>query len=273
LFHSDPTPLTDLALYAFAKGTIAGYHASLSAYIKFCNPLLLTPPSNKALQLFIIHCYNNGYSYSAANSARSAIIAWCKLHSIKLELSDLTLLALKAFKKVRSRSTPTLWIPYAHLQLLLNSYTPLQIAFFTLIIFSFFTLIRPSEALAIRWSDVNFQHNYVTLQISKTDQLGKGTHVRLLKQARAALNRLFLFPKTHPAPSDFVFPIKLSTLNPWFKTLCGSSDLPPYTWYSLKHGGATHFALLGWNIQKITNHGRWKNPNSARVYIHAPLHT
>jgi len=64
-----------------------------------------------------------------------------------------------------------------------------------------------------------------------------------------------------------------SSLNPWLESKCQSLALPHYTWYCLKHGGATFLALSGWSLECIKQHGRWKSVEAARIYIHAPVST
>ena len=121
------------------------------------------------------------------------------------------------------------------------------------------------------WGHVFFKEEYIYLPWSKNDPDGEGTYVTLLPEALHALTRLQDSLRHPPKPADKIFSIPQSSLNPWFAAQCLKARVGPYIWYHLKHGGATHFALLGWSFSKIKRHGRWKSDQAARVYIHAPV--
>jgi integrase len=176
-------------------------------------------------------------------------------------------MGLRAFRKMRRRARPVLWVTVPHLNLLLTLWDPLQIHLWTLLVLSFFTLVRPAEILNMRWRHVFFAQKYIWLPWSKTDPEGDGTYVSLLPPALQALDALYSSSRRPPGPDSFIFPITASSL----ASKCERLHLPTYTWYHLKHGGATYLALLGWPIPRIMLHGRWKVERSARGYIHAPV--
>ena len=157
------------------------------------------------------------------------------------------------------------------LKALLQFWQDLQIEHWTLLVLSFFTLVRLAEILDIVWRHVFLEEKYVYLPWSKNDPEGEGTYVTLLPEALDALVRLKESLRFPPEPSAKIFSIPQSSLNPWFAAQCAKAHIGPYTWYHLKHGGATHFTLLSWSFSHIKRHGRWKSDQAARVYIHAPV--
>ena len=194
---------------------------------------------------------------------------WCRLNNISPPTLPLTTLGLRAYRKLYKRSKPPVWFTENQITLLLSNFTHLQLHHYALLPVSFYTLVRPREILFPRWQHVFLDKKYIWLPISKNNQEGAGTYVRLLPPALNALN--YLYNNTSHAPSDLVFPLSQSSLNSWLEIKCHAANVPPYNWYAIKHGGATHLALCGWSLDQIQAHGRWKTREAARVNIHAPL--
>ncbi len=240
-------------------------------YNAFCNINSLQPTSEEAITSYILHCFKNGDSNGRSTSAYSAIILWSKIENFPLNFSALPLLALKAFKRIYKRSRPVRWVTVEDLTRLLSFWQDVQLPYWTLLILSFYTLVRPQEILSMKWAQVFFAEKYIYLPWSKNDPDGEGTYVRLLPQAFDALSRLYHSHNTPPNPSSRIFHMPQTALNPWLSATCKLASVGPYTWYHLKHGGATHLALSGWTFAQIKNHGRWKSDQAARIYIHAPV--
>jgi len=194
---------------------------------------------------------------------------WCKLNNIPPPTNTLTSLGLCAYQKLYKRSKPPVWFTEDQINSILDTFNHLQLHHYALLPVSFYTLVRPREILFLRWHHVFLTKKYIWLPVSKNDQEGAGTYVRLLPPALAALT--YLNTNTHHSPSDLVFPVNQSSLNGWLEAKCSAANVPPYNWYAIKHGGATHLALCGWSIDQIQAHGRWKTREAARVYIHAPI--
>jgi integrase len=193
---------------------------------------------------------------------------WCRINNIPPPTEPITSLGLRAYRKHYRRSKPPQWYTIDHLNALLSTFNPLQLEHYVLLVASFYTLIRPKEILYLTWETLFLKYKYIWLTLSKTDQEGAGTYVRLLPPAFDALS--LLSSSTSHQPSDKIFPINQATLNPWLEAKCKQANVPSYTWYALKHGGATFLALSGWSISQIQSHGRWKTEAATRTYIHAP---
>lgn len=262
---------TELALLAYAKGTVYNYGTNFNIYLRWCKDSLLDPVSSDSLNKFILDTFNSGKSYSKANTTYSAYLFFCKLNNIPVNLPPLTRLELRGFKRAYIRSKPTLWVTPEDLNKLLALWSPLQVHYFACLVLSYFTIVRPHELLAITWRDIDWTYKHITLPISKNDPLARGTFVRLVPQALSALQELCSIRT--PNPEESVLPINYEQLNPWLASKCKAAGIRTYNWYALKHGGATYFALCGWTLKRITQHGRWKSEESARVYIHAPVRT
>ena len=194
---------------------------------------------------------------------------WCRINNIPPPTNLLTPLGLRAYRKLYKRTKPPAWFTEEQIQTLLQNFNPLQLHHYALLPVSFYTLVRPREILFLRWQHIFLDKKYIWLPISKTDQEGNGTYVRLLPPALSAL--LYLHENTAHTPNDLVFPVNQASLNGWLEVKCKAANVPPHNWYAIKHGGATFLALAGWSLDQIQAHGRWKTCEAARVYIHAPL--
>lgn len=182
-----------------------------------------------------------------------------------------TLMGLKAFKRSYLRSKPNIWMLIHHLHTILATFSAVQEVYYCLLVVSFFTLVRPAEILFLKWKHINFLDCYIWLPWSKNDPYGARTCVTLLNPAFLALKKLASSYNHHPPQNSHVFPIAQSSLNQWLAAKYKLLNLPCYTWYATKHGGATFLALLGWSLPDIKDHGRWKSKASAKIYIHAPI--
>lgn len=258
-------------MLSIAPGTLDSYASALTVYSAHCASKGIPSASATGIGDYILHCHNSGDSYGRANSAYSALVFWAKLEGIDLQLPQITLMALKAFKRLYKHSRPVLWVTIQDLKRLVHFWQEVQLPYWTLLVLSFFTLIRPIEILNIKWKQIFFPEKYIYLPWSKNDPDGEGTYVKLLPWALEVLTRLRESLPRPPAPTDIVFPLPATSLNPWLKSQCQKAGVGPFTWYHLKHGGATYFALCGWKFADIKAHGRWKSDQSARVYIHAPV--
>lgn len=224
------------------------------------------------MENYIFHCFRSGDSNGRAMSAYSALLFWAKLEDITLCFSPTILLGLRAFKRLYKRQREVLWVTIQDLNSLLALWSEVQLPHWVLLTLSFFTLVRPSEILHIKWGEIFLPEKYVYLPWSKNDPEGNGTYVTLLPQAHEALSRLLQSLPRPPHKKELVFPeMDLSKMNSWLESQCTKAGLPHYTWYHLKHGGATYLALLSWSFERIRRHGRWKSEASAKLYIHAPV--
>lgn len=260
---------TELAALAIADSTFSTYSSHFRQYNTFCEQRNLFPLSLDSLHSFIFYCYAQKFSFGKANGTVAAVSFWCKLNGIPTPNCPLTSLGLRAYRKHYKLTRPPVWYTVQDLNTLLSTISPLQLHHSTLLTLSFYTLIRPKEILHLKWSNAFLEHQYIWLTYSKTDQEGAGTYVKLLPPALNALNTLST--AVSHSPSDLIFPINQSTLNDWLITKCKQANVPQYTWYALKHGGATFLALSGWTLAQIQAHGRWKTTKAALIYIHAPL--
>jgi integrase len=223
--------------------------------LRYCDSTLSPPLDNGTFQNFVYHCFVNNYSYSKVNTTRAALLFWCNIHDIKFQLSKLSSLGLRAYKRHYLRQKPNIWMPVEHLLAIMGSFSEVQLQYFCLLCISFYTLVRPAEIMFLKWKHVNFDNKFVTLPWSKNDPYGEGTYVFLLDPALAAFQRLANAYNGIPLQDELIFPIKQATLNGWLARKCEQLQLPRYTWYALKHGGATYLTLIGWSYRQIMNHG------------------
>lgn len=242
-------------------------------YAMWCIDSSRPPLNNQSLQDYVLQCYRDQFSFAKPNNVVSGLLFWCKLNNIQFEVSPLTRLGMQGYKRIKDRIRPIMWVPIQHLLIILRNRHAVNGVYYDLCAISFFTLVRPAELLILRWKNVFFKDRYIWMPWSKNDPNAHGTFVTLLQPAFLAFRRIYSDLARAPDPEDLVFDLPQTSFNPWLKAVCARLQLPPYTWYHFKHGGATWLAIKGWPLSKIQAHGRWKSDQSAKVYIHAPVHT
>ena len=137
------------------------------------------------------------------------------------------------------------------------------------------SLLRRSEAAAIRWGDITIErtpgHVFGVLRIpfSKTDQDGKGavgylhldTMVRLQEMAAAC-------GKDPSDNNESVFGIGEAQVARRIKAACERAGLPgKFSGHSCRVGMAIDLALGGSKLTEIMQSGRWRIPSTVIRYI------
>jgi len=105
---------------------------------------------------------------------------------------------------------------------------------------------RRSEALRVRWSDVNFEEGYVTLHTTKQASRGRKAGVRHIP-LNAALEELL---KSMPRDSEHLFHYP-NNLRRDFQKACVKAEIEPCKVHDLRHTFASHLAIAGIPLNTI----------------------
>jgi integrase len=180
----------ELVHFTVADTTHGSYASALDMYNVFCQVHSLQPLSCEGMESYIFHCFSSGDSNGRAMSAYSALLFWANTQCIPLNFPPDILLSLHAFKRLYKRKREVLWVTVSDLNSILAQWSEVQLPHWVLLTLSFFTLVRPSEILHIKWGEIFLPEKYIYLPWSKNDSEGNGTYVTLLPQAHKALSRL-----------------------------------------------------------------------------------
>jgi integrase len=155
------------------------------------------------------------------------------------------------------------------------------------------TGMRPSEYLALRWSDINFEEETVT--VVRTLEKGNGWKFASTKRARSrrpvkleswVLSRLRQLrwldmgsPSEDPKAARQIFksragrPINSDYLAREFKRLLGEAELPPMRLYDLRHTAATLALAAGVSAKVVSEQlGHASSAFTPDVYSHLLPH-
>eukprot|EP01027_Heterolobosea_sp_BB2_P019388 GEZU01027210.1.p1 GENE.GEZU01027210.1~~GEZU01027210.1.p1 ORF type:complete len:207 (-),score=36.72 GEZU01027210.1:369-989(-) len=137
------------------------------------------------------------------------------------------------------------------------------------LITTFYSLLRTSELLNHHWKDIKLSQRLIFISKSKLDKYNTGVDVRMLKPVHQVLPQLATLRPANADPADRVFNFATSDLNSTLKSCLAQLGVKSrYTWHCLRHGGATTMHDLGFSIQGILIHGRWKDILSCHRYTH-----
>lgn len=129
-----------------------------------------------------------------------------------------------------------------------------------LAMFMFATGARISEALAVRWDDIDFKRRNVLIRQTK---LGNERRANLPHGLLIALANL---PREKP-PFNFARPV--SALRSWDAAI-KAAGIERLTFHSCRHGFATGLLRKGVDVVTVAKHGGWKTPAHVfQTYGHA----
>jgi integrase len=129
----------------------------------------------------------------------------------------------------------------------------------TLALFLFGTGARISEALSVRWADIDFRERAVLIRQSK------------LGNERRAHLPLDLFLALAQLPRDREpFAIAYTTARDAWDRTTRSAGMEPLTFHSCRHGFATALHAKGIGVKTIAKAGGWKSAQHLfNTYLHA----
>ncbi len=129
-----------------------------------------------------------------------------------------------------------------------------------LALFLFATGARISEALDVRWGDVDFRQRKVLIRQSK---LGSEREAHLPTDILVSLGNL---PRSGEGP----FSIAYTTARDAWARAVASANIEPLTFHSCRHGFATALHHKGVGVKTIAKVGGWKSAKQLfDTYLHA----
>ncbi len=155
-----------------------------------------------------------------------------------------------------------------------------------LLLVGFFAALRRSELVALRWDDIDYFEEGITLTIraSKTDQAHEGNTVALPKSdsSLCPIKALAAWQACQPEGCATIFSqikkgghiqydaIKAGQVNSIIKALAYACNLPDpelYSGHSLRRGFATSGAAKGVAFGALKRQGRWKTETTVLQYF------
>jgi integrase len=129
-----------------------------------------------------------------------------------------------------------------------------------LAMFMFLTGARVSEALAVRWGDIDFKTRTVLIKQTK---VGAERRAHLPPELVVAIANL---------PRDkkpFKYPTRGAVLTTWLR-VCERAELPRRNLHACRHGFATAMLHAGYDAVTVAKRGGWKTPRHVfETYGHA----
>lgn len=175
-------------------------------------------------------------------------------HCAALQLCSAIL--VKRFPVEKKEKTP---VTLEWVRTFVNS-APAHLA--ALALFMFGTGARVSEALNLRWGDVNLQAG--TAKIGQTKQRNERV-ARLHPEVVAAMANL----KRYKGRGPFFYLERSSAYGAWDRT-CERAGLPYLSFHSCRHGFATTLLHKGVDVMTVAKRGGWKSARHVfETYGHA----
>jgi integrase len=142
----------------------------------------------------------------------------------------------------------------------------------TIIIVGIYTGLRMlSEALTLRWANVDFRRGLVTVQAAYAKN-GQSRSIPMNSKVRAALTQL---KKEATTEDVFVTEAETRLISPRtaFETACKRAGLDDVSPHVLRHTFASRLAMAGVDLRTIQELGGWKTLSMVQRYAHlSPSH-
>jgi len=124
-------------------------------------------------------------------------------------------------------------------------------------------MLRPSEASALRWDDIEWDRNLIYIPKSKTDQRGEGVHMHLPPQVSRALEKWRAQQRRYTGSVFNLTPGSVSRVIRRIGQRCG---LEGVSGHSLRRGMACDLVMRGEGLAEIMVAGRWESPKMVARY-------
>jgi integrase len=129
-----------------------------------------------------------------------------------------------------------------------------------LAMFMFLTGARISEALAVRWPDIDFKKRTVLI---------KQTKVGAERRAHLPPELVVALANQDRNKPPFVYETRGAVLTTWLRT-CERAGLPRRNLHACRHGFATAMLHAGYDAVTVAKRGGWKTPRHVfETYGHA----
>jgi integrase len=127
------------------------------------------------------------------------------------------------------------------------------------------TGMRRGEQYALRWSDVDVEHQ--TLIVPESGKTGS-RHIPLNRTALAAIARL----RRQTAGAPFVCPDRGAEeqrdFRRWFEAACAEAKILDFTWHDLRHTFGSRLAMAGADVRSIQELMGHKGIQTTLRYMH-----
>ena len=129
------------------------------------------------------------------------------------------------------------------------------------------TGMRIGEMLSLRWSNIDFDNNYITIEESKGNTYRKVKMNSIVKEVLKDINTRneFIFTNYNGKP--------LKSIRKSFVSTCKRAGIDRSTPHVMRHTFASHLTMLGVDPTTIMELGGWKSLELVQRYSHlAPDH-
>lgn len=133
------------------------------------------------------------------------------------------------------------------------------------VLFALATGMRRSEVLALRWKDINLQHNTAFLEMTKN---GESRTVPLCPKALGALKLLSDIIGDDKDNESFVFPISANGLRLAWTRVIKRAGVDDLRFHDLRHEAISHFFELGLSVPEVSLVSGHKDPRMLARYTH-----
>jgi integrase len=123
------------------------------------------------------------------------------------------------------------------------------------------TGMRKSELLALLWSNVHMERNYLVIPSSKN---GKSRTVPLTKEAMAVLGKI------HPK-SDLIFPVTHNALRLSWDRLMRNLDIKNLKFHDLRHEAISRYFEKGLSVPEVALISGHKTVSQLFRYVHVKI--
>lgn len=267
--------ISDVSGKCKAKGTLATYMAIRRKFSLWTRRQGIVNESNEETRnLFLCHLWSQK-KFGQISTARAALnFRFGPLSGKGAEVAKLIVdAAARSKPPLKSRNK----LKVQDLWKLVNKTpdSPSGLRFAVFILLGFFGMLRVSEILALEWSDLQVETDYIILSVrkSKTDQFSEGAKVRLDWDRNSIPRKKLLLWKSVCRGVNVISNILdgstvgQAAMSNLFKKACRNAKITGMTPHGLRGGGATYGLQIGKDPAEVMRIGRWKSWTSFKLYV------
>lgn len=233
----------------------------ISEYIKYLNARFINELTTNNFKEYLHYRLSHGIVPNTANSIINNVrkfLNWC------VEQNYIAINPLYKYKLYKIERKSRRFLTKKEINAIMKVAKTSKL--FGMIATAFYTGMRKGELLRLKWSDIDYATNLVTVHISKSKRC---RHIPLSSKLKSILKALQ--PKSVLLKDDLCF--NRCNERRLLKAVITKSKVNKFGWHTFRHTFASHLVQAGVSIYKVANYLSHSAISTTEIYAHLQPHS